>query len=217
MNRAVLLLWVAASCTSDVQFPGATGVGNPGSLKQVLAPGSEVTVTQAEVYTEAIEVRRCTEDPFVVEINASVDLLGDTRSPADGGLWCSVEVSWRPPLVVSGAAENGEPGKGTLELELDIGQLSLVPTVQPFVDKTALIIELGSPGWFGKESLGLEDGVHVLVEAGHPLHDAFALEVEIGSALYVDADADGVISAAERAAGPVAAGPLHTPDDPDDD
>lgn len=220
MNRILgsLPLFVAlcGGCKSDHTFPGATGVGNPGKGTQQLARGDELTLILAEVDTEAWLVEDCEGETERVEVDAVLDLLDPSPLVVPGGPWCGLALLWRPPLIVEGAAEDGEPGKGTFRLELQIEgpQLALSPSF--LLDEHEVILEAAHPGWISKEDLGLEDGVELQIAAGHPLHDALRDRIDRGSALYVDADADGRIDPSERDQA-LASGPLHEDEDEEED
>ncbi|RME27940.1 MAG: hypothetical protein D6798_03550 [Deltaproteobacteria bacterium] len=96
---------------------------------------------------------------------------------------------------------------GTFTLVLGVSDLVLpLSTPEPmWPDNTskAVVLELADADWVTATSLGLAPGVHVTVDAQHPLYDDLVNAVEQDSDLFRDVDGDGVISGAERAAGPL--------------
>jgi len=90
----------------------------------------------------------------------------------------------------------GEPVELRLRIETVASQVG-----QPFtVDGSALLYELGEPGWLTLPEL---DGDLLITEAD-ALHDVLVARLLDSSALFLDADGDGILSETERALGPLA-------------
>jgi hypothetical protein len=203
------LLLVA--CISDQGWQGGTGVGNPGTAKLAMARADGLELTSASARLDALDVERCRGGVESSAVAATVDLLDDGGHRVAGGRWCALVARFTPPLVVEGT--DGEDAPATFALELDVAEVRVEVSRRLVVDRDALVLELGPPGWLDEEVLGLGDGEHVDVGPGDPAHDALVAALEQGSALFVDADRDGELSATERAAGPVASGGAEEDDE----
>jgi hypothetical protein len=207
MSRIVPILFVLG-CHPEVTWPGGTGVGNPGSSHVKTRQSGGPALLEGLGMLTSLEVIRCPPaSPEASVVGRPIDLLGDGPFLVPGGAWCTFQARFDGPLVWSGVSELAEdPGKGTFALELEVGLVVIPGVSEPFVDGGAYVLELGHRGWLDKERLGgLEDGTHVEIGPGHPEHDTFVASVVEGSAVLVDEDEDGEVSAEEREA-PLAAG-----------
>lgn len=210
-------LLLVAACDSEVDFPGVTAVGNPGDAVVQARSGGGVTLLSGSAQLDALDVTRCPPEPVeVVTVDADIDLLGSMPFPAPPGVWCSAELTFGSALVLTGIEGAGEPGKGTFELVLDVPMVTVPLDRGHWVfEGDRLVFELGSGDWLSRMADVLEDGDHLVVDSAHPLHDLLAAAVADGSALYDDADQDGVLEPDERA-DPLGAGEQWEEDEDDD-
>lgn len=202
----LLLLPLLTACSSEGDWrPGATGVGNPGNIAQTHARGGDVEFERAEVYTDAYTLEACDGERLRVPVRALVDLTEASWVEIPGGEWCGLEVSWTPPAMFEGQAQQGEGGTFYLELNAKGPTFTLDPAF--VLDEHALLVQVGSHEWVKKEDLDLERQAHVEVVPGHPLHDSLMNALDFGSGLYVDVNANGILERGE--ATPLAQGPDH--------
>ena len=85
---------------------------------------------------------------------------------------------------------------------LDVGDLDFA-FVSSVPEEASLIVSLGSSEWSSVLMPWLTPGAVLTVDSAHPLHGVLVETLRMGSAVYVDTDADGALSASERSA-PVA-------------
>ena len=91
---------------------------------------------------------------------------------------------------------------GTLDLTLELVAIDLEATAAVDLSADHWVLELATPGWLTAEALGVSDGTDVVIGPHEPQGEAAADLVRDTSALFRDDDRDGVISDAERTAGP---------------
>lgn len=129
------------------------------------------------------------------------------------GPWCAVDVVPEAPLRLLASA-----GAGTLDLTLTVPPLSLAPDRwgglevvgegrQARVEVADGILELGVDGWLDPAVSKARGGLDVVVVEGDALYEPLLdglLLAPGGARLYRTADADGLLTDEERAAGPLA-------------
>ncbi|MEZ4237549.1 MAG: hypothetical protein R3F59_15665 [Myxococcota bacterium] len=215
----VVVAALLAGCDTEIGWPGGTGVGNPGSTSVQSRLAGDVYIEEGFADLDQLEVVRCPpEDAQVTDIGREIDLLGDGPFAVAGGEWCTVALAFSSPLVYRGLSEpSSDPNKGSFELILDVGRIEMPAASGVVVDGGAYVIELGRAHWLEKDRLGgLEDGTHVTVDETHPLYADLVDAIAFGSAVFRDADANGILDATERLT-PLAAGPDWTSGGGDDD
>lgn len=205
-----MILWLALACSSERMWPGGTGVGNPGTTRLTMERTPALMLDEVSAPLGAWEVDRCDGTVDTVDVGRQADLLAPEPDEVPGGEWCGLRAVFDGPLHLVGRAENGEPGKATVDLTLDLGEAGVtIETLK--VDGGSWILELHPPS---KEAMdGLEDGTHLVVEPQDADHDALASAVASTAGLFEDLDEDGVLDAEERDAGPLAGSVGGTGDD----
>ncbi|MCB9683772.1 MAG: hypothetical protein H6735_01870 [Alphaproteobacteria bacterium] len=206
-----MILLLALACSSERMWPGGTGVGNPGTTRLTMERSASLTIDEATVPLATWEVSFCDGERETVDVGREADLLAPEPDDLPGGEWCALTAVFDGPLHLAARAENGEPGKATIDLTLDLGEAGVaLETLK--VDGGSWILELHPPS---KEAMyGLEDGTHLVVEPGDADHDALANAVASTAGLFEDLDENGVLDDQERDEGPVGGSPGGTGDDP---
>lgn len=203
----VPLALFAGGCDQEVTFPGVTAVGNPGDAKIASRSSGGVTLLSGSAILGGIDVTRCApQDPADQEVGAEIDLLDAGPYDAPPGPWCALTVSFDSPLHYTGVDGNGEPGKGTFELDLDVPLVEIqVDSNRWITELDSLIIELGHRDWLERLADTLEDGDHLVLGPTDPNSADLAAKIATASALYEDLNHDGLLDAIERE-NPVGAG-----------
>lgn len=204
---SVLLISLLAGCPIE-NNPNGTAVGNPTGMAFTAAPATEFTYTSASVKVDAVNFTACAGGVTPVAVGETVDLLEGTDLTAPAGTWCTVEVAFADVVHLVGTSSAGFTG----ELLLDVGRVRFANAGGFVVDANPIAAELGEPGWFDPALIGADTEDVVVVDGA--LAGLLVAEVRSRSALFGDSDGDGVISDAERAAGPYA---VAAADDDDGD
>jgi len=205
MKRVVALSLVVAMSACEPPPPAdGIAVGNPGkgSMTLALAEAEDFTFETAEVPVGYLGLSGCSSDDWEREDGRVADLVATESFELQAGTWCGLAVQWDGLLQAAGAWAT-ESASGDFELHLDLQDLA-VDAVVELADGDALLLELAAPDWLDADALGLQDGDSVVIDAASPEHPTLAASLESTSTLFRD-DGDGVLSATERAAGPVAA------------
>lgn len=213
--RSLLALSLVVGCNPETQFPGGTGVGNPGTTRLQTRQCEEPTILSGTGTLVDLIVDRCGVEPDITEVvEETADLLGSGPFAVPGGQWCAVDAVFDGPLVYAGIDEPGD-ADGTVELVLDVGVVT-IPMVEPFlVDGDLLVLELGHDDWLDHDVIGELSG-HTVIDRDHPAYPTVVRSLRQGSAVFVDDDRNGVLDDAERSA-PIGAGPLWFDSEDDDD
>lgn len=210
----------------------AIACGPPDEPRQVrlavrLAPtgvqGDEVDWEEARLGAQALRVQPCPGAPgalslpipWTTGLEGNLGLLDALRPRIPVGPWCGLDLLVTGPLVLAGTLGTGGaavalrldlPDLGTAEdVRLAEIEITRSPTEAGGVDTRAeavpLLIELGAPAWLE----GVARPEAGVIEPGSEGYTP-ALEALLqGTALYRDVDRDGLLSEAERDAGPISA------------
>jgi hypothetical protein len=201
-------LLLLAACSADDVAGQGTIVGNPGDAELQIAPGEEVTYTEAWALVNTVEQWPCEVEgvdvePIEMTIEAEFDLLSGGALPVEPGPWCEYVVVFGDTLGIDGVGTSG----GSFNIDLAVEEIILTRDGGFVVDGDAFVLEVGAPGWISASLLELEEGANRQIIPDRELfHDALAWRVHEETALYQDTDRDGDLSEDERAVGPVAGG-----------
>jgi len=176
-----------------------TVIGNPGDLDMTVGSGEgavarSATVTGAiltQVACDGLAAQSTMDDPLDLA-SASATLTWDSV--------CRIRLEFDGPLIIEGDGLDG----GTFTAALDINQITVTSETGFTTDEQDFVLELGEPGWLDADQLGLATGTAIELNSSHPAHPLLVTSLTERSKVFAD-DGDGVISAAERAAGAAAA------------
>ncbi len=226
MTRGWLLLPCLVACSGPPD--SGTSIGNPNLTYLRAAPGTGVDIAEANALVDEVVLMPCdtTVEPWVVEIDQEIDLLSgagvellgidDFEELGGDQQFCSVSIGTPDGIEVEGTGTEG----GTFEIFVDSPELMLNGR-SGLTLSGSLLAEVAAPGWIDAEELGIEAGADVVIDDTTSDHASLLQAIEIDSRLFLD-DGDGVLSASERAASPVAAPeaddlPSDTGESDDDD
>lgn len=176
-----------------VEAPDRDGIaiGNPPSVAARLAPVDGAHVTTARMHVSEATAGCGSELNMITDVGA-VDLLAENALPVPSGDACVISIGASSALELTFLRNDGAQIQGAI----DVGTLSLMSD-----EKVALtgswVFELGAPGWFSE---GMLEGPSPL-QPGSESYGLIVAALRSGSGLFADLDADGQLSAAERAAG----------------
>ncbi len=181
-------------------------VGNPGVVAMSLAASPDVQVTLASLRPDWVGFAACGGQDRVVYPGGTVDLaVAPLQVDVPAGTWCGVAVRFGAGARLEASWDDGV-GSGTLVADLDLPELTLRALEDGLAvdEDTMLALELGSPGWFDVQALGLVDGEEAVVAPSDPRHEVLVAALRDESALFDDLDASGLVDLPERQAGPLA-------------
>jgi hypothetical protein len=190
-----LLPLIACRPTEPVS---GTAVGNPNGMSAAGASGTGLTWTLGRLDLRGVSLEACTDGALrVVGVNDSLDLLAPRPLPLPEGDWCALAILGGSTVHLQGDAAEG----ATVSLSLELNDLRF----EADLEGSDLLVELGSPGWISADDLWLEPGEALVIGSTSEWHDYLAGDLVDQSALFVDADHDGLLSEAERSSGALAA------------
>lgn len=210
MRHPLLALTTSAlwfGCRAEERAPSeGIYVGNPpGVVGVVGASGDRGTATVTEFELAQSTLFDCSGGSQALELHQA-DPLGLARVPT--GRWCALEMEPDGPIVLE-----GEYSEVTFVLRIPVelisveGQLSVA---QDDEDRR-FILELGEESAFADRLAFSEPGTHIDLDVAEcaeaELCQGMIQAVETGSALFEDADKDGIISDRERSATELMRGP----------
>lgn len=181
---------------------GGVAVGNPtmnGSLARTEGVALELAKTHAVGSFVPCRGGSTTE----VDLG-EINLVQGFRFSGPAELTCELHVSFLSALQVSGSGAGG-----SLEATLTpVGVAFVLEPVDAVGRASMYDLELGATDWLGPLADDLAVG-DVRLNPSSPEYDALVNSLVTGSGLYVD-DGDGVLSDAQRAAGPIVSGAPST-------
>jgi|GEM_PF-1444387 len=181
-------------------------VGNPGVMALTLADSEDFTVTEAALPVAWVGFASCEGADRIATLGGTQDFVaGPLLVEAPAGSWCGVVVRFSGEAAFAATWDDGV-STGTLGGALTQVELGFQPIDGPLVvdEDTALVLELGSPGWLDAAALGLEDGEDVVLDAEAPEHAVLVAALADESAVFDDPDGSGELDPPERNAGAVA-------------
>ena len=220
MVRLPLLIGLLASCNSST-------VSEPLQLRAWIE-GVEGSTVTASLPLQALRLRDCDclVTPWTQVISATSG-NADTVVTATVGPWCWGELSFDGPITVE--VEGAVSMTATLDPEYATFDVVDAPTastaaactartgfgsyasVSPLTAPTPLILELGPSSWVAA-ALTTATSDTLVIDSSSNVYDTFVQQIQSGSALYLDTDLDGLLSADERVAGAVATGTTNRDD-----
>lgn len=196
-TRLLLPCLALAACGPD---PWSVPVPpNPGTMRLQLASDDGAAVTTATAVLDEIRMDHCEGAGSRTMVRALVSV--ETTAPylVDGGWWCGVDIAFTDAFLVS-ATVDGLP----VDLELEVGDLAMPIDPKMWVDGLPMILQLGPDGWL---SGAVSPTEATTIGPGDPEHDVLVELLEQQSAVWIDADADGVLDDEEIEGGPLGTGP----------
>ncbi len=176
----------------------STYVGNP-KLTVLIAAGDGLVFDSFTVDRAVYHSDPCVLTP--INSGNPVDLLGSPEDlPQDA---CAIGIETGGAVSIDGHGTAG----GTFRFDLAVGDLIQSLTTPEFMwsdgSSKAFILLVASTDWVTAADLGLQAGGSVVVDSNHPLYQDLADAIELDTHLYRDVDGDGLLSTAERIAGPL--------------
>lgn len=197
-----LFVVTLAGCQGGV-FEGVA-VGNP-TVNASLARTDGVGLDVARTRVTATFVGCVGAELNQLSLGA-VDLVQGVAFDGPAAPTCRLGFALTDALTLLGEGDGGSFEGAFSPMKVEF----LPPLSTPIHGPHAYTIEVGPPQWLGAIADDLAAG-EVHLDAGDPDFAGIAGLLASGTALYTD-DGDGVISAAERAAGPLATGePVELP------
>ncbi|HCP47521.1 MAG TPA: hypothetical protein DIU15_15880 [Deltaproteobacteria bacterium] len=227
-----VLLGAILGCDAPEPSPG-TGVGNPGAVALAIGSAEGFRFVGGEVAIERLSMLGCSTPEGKQEDGVSLSAATLHFDPHEAlevrsGTWCGLQLEMASRVALYGAIDedddstardhttghlpNGDddndPGADDddsaaeeidLEIYLTIETLVSTATDAFAIDGERFVYELGEEGWLSLDELGGQ----AIVGGDTGLHQVLVNRIIEHSALYADTDADGRISADERAAGPL--------------
>lgn len=200
--RRALGMWalcVAAACTqpTDPEPRPGTSVGNPGKMTVRIAPSETVFLEVA--FTDETSLTHVDCHGTASALDApELDLLESGPITVPGGPWCGVQLVLAQPAILGGGALE----HAGFEAELQPDPIVLWAYEPLDVDGESYVLELAAPDWLNPDILGLMLEDPVLIELGSERSDLLAEDLGVGARVFADGG-DGVLTDAERSAGPV--------------
>ncbi|MFT7518854.1 MAG: hypothetical protein ACI9MC_000988 [Kiritimatiellia bacterium] len=200
MSRALLLLTVLSLACSpealNASDPG-TSVGNPSKDRTLvtvnLAPAEGFEHTTATYPLEVVELFTCTRSIERWDVEDDLDLLaGPVLTDPPQGAWCTQVYQAAGNVIIEGEYQ------GTSYSFVIERPKVVLDGTWAVTEDDHYVLELGYLGWLNRFSTSLASGRQVHVDPDHPSHDAIRAAFERGAGLFLDLDADGVLSAEER-------------------
>ncbi len=193
----LLVLLPLIACRPTEPVSGTAG-GNPNGMSAAAAAGTDLTWTAARLDLRGLFLEDCTDDAMrVTAVDASLDLLSPSPLALPEGDWCALAILGGSTVTLVGDAAEG----ATISLSLRLDDLRF----EADLDQSGLLVGLGSSGWLDASDLWLEPGEALTIGPNSEWHDYLASDLADQSALFVDADRDGLLSEAERESGALAA------------
>lgn len=182
----ILVSWMA--CVPDPH--GGTFVGNPGDASARASRVDErIELDRVEIPVATLDVVDCDGVERSFDVGRTLDGLGgDEPIDVPGGRYCTLALGLDGPVVASGVTDGGT----TFVVDLDLGRI--VSDGRVDVDGQHLLFEvplLLEPDVI--EALGAD----VTIPADDPSAVAWAEASVVGTSLWEDADADGLLSASD--------------------
>ena len=193
MLTYLLVSGVLPGCAVAPDHDGIA-IGNPPNMDARLAPAESAQVTQARMAVSDVSAG-CGADVASLSGVQEVDLLGENQIPLPATSFCVLAIGTSSPLQLAFTTASG----ANLEASLDVGTLSLMAS-QPVESGTALVLELGAPGWLN--GAAIPEGT-TSITPGSDLHGLLVAALRSGSAVYPDVNGDGWLGADERALGSI--------------
>lgn len=193
-----MLFFLLVACIAVGVHEG-TAVGNPTDLTVALAEGKGLTWQSASVPVATLGLVGCDGSAETMTVGRDLDLLGDTLVVPPGE-WCELDLAFDGELHAVGLTED----QSTIELRLPVGEVVLGSTTAIDPEGGAFYLELADRGWVKPQPLGATDGAAVTVGPDGTDAEKLVREIEKGSRLYVDRNADGRLDEDERAVGAIA-------------
>jgi len=208
-------LWLHTGCRNSIEGLDNAGtyVGNPGSSKVKTSRNPTVELTYAGTDDGALRVRPCDGQDTVT--STALPLLEGASVELPPGDLCGVDVLFGGPLVFEG--HSADVVDAAFLLEFDLAEIRFDLWEPLAIDGDQLILELGEPDWLDAEVLQLEAGElrHITVDSED--YGAYLALLVVGSAAYVDTDADGELSEEERDSDALAEPEALDPDELDEE
>ncbi|MCB9689705.1 MAG: hypothetical protein H6738_03510 [Alphaproteobacteria bacterium] len=125
----------------------------------------------------------------------------ETTAPyfVDGGWWCGLDAAFQDTFVLSALVDGVQ-----VDAEVEVADLHIPIDPEMWVDGLPLILQIGPTGWLSDTISPTEA---TTIGPGDPEHAVLVELFEQQSALWIDADADGVLDEDELQSGPLATGP----------
>lgn len=167
---------------------GGIAVGNPtNGMTLRLLPSDDISSLEGTLAIREAMALSCQNAPWSLAAGITASISGTSELHLPRGEFCGVQLELDGPVEVMGTGEDG----GFFTMELDVGRIE-VRTTQPFEGaEFHLLFLLGGEDWLSAETLGLEGGTELHVDADHPRHDEYANQIASASMLCEDFDADG--------------------------
>lgn len=208
-RHSLIFVSLLFACGTGQKDPGGTGVGNPGEALMRIAETGGVEFEEATVMVSTFTVVDCEGEEEIVELNDEFSLLNEETLPVPGGEICEMILSLDSAVEIRGST--GPATTFILALELPDSMLEVFSSGGGFIDETQLIWEFASPQWLGTLSDELTQGETTLIDAEHPAHEVLSEDFALASAIWIDADENGLLSETERVGTPLAAGEQWEP------
>lgn len=158
------------------------------------------TVVASGEHAIAVDVKDCATGTW----SAAIEVV-DTSNQVIGwkfplGTWCAAGISWTADLELDATG----PGSRTIDATVDMGTFDIDFTSSLTIDAAnqdddLFRLELGEGDWLSLAESMMATGATATITPGSSAHDTLRDELR-GALLVFDADTNGVISNAERAA-----------------
>lgn len=197
MTRPLFALLLLAGCAPSIS-PG-TSVGNPGLFAMQAAPTGEVEIVGGWAHTDRALLHDCEEHEE--EVGLEPRAFGEVQE-LPSGAWCAIELVMIDPLELEVIVPAFTDESFVVGIPLE-AMAVLAHGRFDIEEDGEYVLELGAPDWLREEHFEpVADELILRPEAEGELIEV----LELGSALFVDANRNGELDEDERDVGPIAAG-----------
>lgn len=197
----IWLLTLGAGLASATAL-AVTHVGNPGlRVHQWTPPAGGWSVDTATAASASAALQDCSTGAWTNWPAASPSTVLAVFNDAPAGTWCTVEVE-----LVDVVLEVDGPSNRRVEAALDELSMKLsfvdAMAVAGSGDEVTWLHALGT-GWLATAEVYVEPDETYVIDSETPGYAALVASLQ-NAKIYIDADEDGTLDAAEYAAGPIA-------------